>query len=126
MGVLRDPLSQGWMRPQELRTDFPISPTPEKTKKVTPEKSPEVRFSYDGFWMTQHPTAKAFSRDWFSAHLSMVPYCWDMIKMAFVVSKFCVVTVTLGTLGRAVVDAAQIYAYTRFVHEVQSPQYVIG
>jgi len=38
--------------------------------------------------------------------------------MALSVSKLNVAVVTFGTVGRAVVDAAQLYAYTRFVNEV--------
>lgn len=38
--------------------------------------------------------------------------------MALSVSKLNVAIVALGTVGRAVVDAAQLYAYTRFVNEV--------
>ena len=139
MGQLRDPLSQLsqlWLR-EELRPISPsmekMKPGPEEIPKVpqekpeipqenpkAPEENPKVRFSYDGFWTTQHPTAKAFSKEWFQAHLAMVPYAWDMVKMAFSVSKMCVFTVGLGTLGRALVDGAQLFAYTRFVHEVRS------
>ena len=38
--------------------------------------------------------------------------------MAISVSRLSVATITFGTLGRAIVDAAQLYAYTRFVNEV--------
>jgi hypothetical protein len=77
-----------------------------------------VRLSNDGFWTTQHPAAKPFSVEWFRIHVGMIPYVWAMIKMALSVSKLSVAVVALGTVGRAVVDAAQLYAYTRFVNEV--------
>lgn len=90
----------------------------EKPKPSVAQESPKVRYSNDGFWTTQHPAAKAFSIEWFRTHLVMIPYCWAMLKMAISVSRMSVITITLGTLGRAVVDAAQLYAYTRFVNEV--------
>ena len=94
----------------------------EKPKSSGPEealKEPSnVRFSNDGFWTTQHPAAKPFSFEWFRIHVGMIPYVWAMIKMALSVSKLSVVVVALGTVARAIVDAAQLYAYTRFVNEV--------
>jgi len=90
----------------------------EKPKASVTQESPKVRYSNDGFWTTQHPAAKAFSIEWFRTHLVMIPYCWAMLKMAISVSRMSVITITLGTLGRALVDAAQLYAYTRFVNEV--------
>jgi hypothetical protein len=120
MGQLKSPWPQGWTGPEKLRTDCGVSPSSERVKKETQEKDAKVRYSYDGFWTTQHPVAKAFSKDWLKAHLEIIPYCWDMAKLAFSISKLCVFTIAMGTLGRAVVDAAQLYAYTRFVNEVQS------
>src|SRR5271169_915173 len=90
----------------------------EKPKASVTQESPKVRYSNDGFWTTQHPAAKAFSIEWFRTHLVMIPYCWAMLKMAISVSRMSVITITLGTLGRALVDAGQLYAYTRFVNEV--------
>ena len=90
----------------------------EKPQGSKKKESPGVRYTYDGFWTTQHPAAKAFSVDWFKTHFTMIPYCWEMLVMASTVSKISVITVVLGTVGRAFVDAAQLYAYTRFVNEV--------
>ena len=90
----------------------------EKPKVSVAEEVPKIRYSNDGFWTTQHPAAKAFSVEWFKTHIVMIPYCWAMLKMAISVSRLSVAIIALGTVGRAIVDAAQLYAYTRFVNEV--------
>jgi hypothetical protein len=91
----------------------------EKVAAVDTDK-PKVRYSYDGFWTTQHPDTTAFSIEWFKIHFSMIPYCWVMLKMALSVSKASVLIVAMGTVCRAIIDAAQLYAYTRFVNEVRA------
>jgi hypothetical protein len=90
----------------------------EHPRSPVKEEAPKVRYSNDGFWTTRHPAATAFSVEWFKTHFVMVPYCWAMLNMALSVSKFSVALIALGTVGRALVDAAQLYAYTRFVNEV--------
>lgn len=90
----------------------------EKPKLPASDEAPKIRYSNDGFWTTQHPAAKAFSIEWFKTHIVMIPYCWAMLKMAISVSRLSVATISLGTVGRAIVDVAQLYAYTRFVNEV--------
>jgi hypothetical protein len=90
-----------------------------KPRTSAPKRDPDVRYSNDGFWTTQHPSAKPFSFEWFNVHISMFPYFWEMFKMAISVSKAGVVTIIFGTIARAFVDAAQLYAYTRFVNEVR-------
>lgn len=102
------------LRPRDRHFTIPM----EKPKASATKDSPKVRYSNDGFWTTQHPAAKAFSIEWFKIHVVMIPYCWAMFRMAVSVSRLSVITIILGTLGRAVVDAAQLYAYTRFVNEV--------
>jgi hypothetical protein len=119
MGQIKDPLRQ--KRDNKANDCTPIIPM-EKPKTCPDKKNPNLRYSDDGFWTTTHPIAKAFSKEWFKTHLSMIPYCWAMFKMAISVSKISVATIVFGTIARAIVDAAQLYAYTRFVNEV-FPQY---
>jgi len=95
---------------------MPIAMPSARMAKV--ENKPKVRYSDDGFWTTQHPDATAFSIEWFKFHLAMVPYCLELLRMAYSVSSSCLLTVAVGTIVRAFVDAAQLYAYTRFVNEV--------
>lgn len=121
MGQIRDrPFP--WKKRDTKRRDRVFTLPMEKPKTSAPKESPKepsnIRLSNDGFWTTQHPAAKPFSIEWFRIHVTMIPYFWAMIKMALSVSKLNVAIVALGTVGRAVVDAAQLYAYTRFVNEV--------
>jgi hypothetical protein len=118
MGQIDDSRSFTRRKRDSRRRDRLFTKPMEKPKTPVSEDSPKVRYSNDGFWTTQHPAAIAFSIEWFRTHLVMIPYCWAMLKMAMSVSKMSVITITLGTLGRALVDAAQLYAYTRFVNEV--------
>jgi hypothetical protein len=122
MGQIRHRGPESWIKHGNLERDcvLPIAMEKPKEKPQGSKKKegPGVRYTYDGFWTTQHPAAKAFSVDWFKTHLTMIPYCWEMLVMAATVSKISVITVILGTVGRAFVDAAQLYAYTRFVNEV--------
>jgi hypothetical protein len=97
----------------------PIRKEPSKMSTKQQEKS-KARYSYDGFWTTKLPAATAFSFEWFKTHSVVIPYCWSMLKMALSVSKWDVFVIMFGTIARAVVDAAQLYAYTRFVTEVRS------
>jgi hypothetical protein len=100
------------------------SATMEKAKEASPpiaEKSPKIRYSNDGFWTTQEPASTAFSIEWFRTHLVVLPYCWEMLKMCLTVSRWTCLVITAGTIARAFVDIAQIYAYTRFVNEVTTP-----
>ena len=93
--------------------------TMEKPKESpSAEKPPKIRYSNDGFWTTQHPATTAFSIEWFKTHLVVLPYCWEMLKMSLAVSRWSCFIITFGTLARALVDVAQLYAYTRFVNEV--------
>ena len=121
MGQIRD-RTFAWKKRDTKRRDRAFTIPMEKPKSSGPEealKEPSnVRFSNDGFWTTQHPAAKPFSVEWFRTHVGMIPYVWAMIKMALSVSKLSVAVVALGTVARAIVDAAQLYAYTRFVNEV--------
>lgn len=94
--------------------------SPSKKSNGTPRK-PDVKISYDGFWTTQRPAAGPFSKEWFQTQFSVMPYWWAMIKLAMSVSKSCVAIVAFGTLGRALIDAAKLYANGRFVHEVSQP-----
>ena len=111
-----------WKKRDTKRKNRAFTIPMEKPKSSAPKEPPKehcnVRLSNDGFWTTQHPAAKPFSIEWFRIHATMIPYFWAMIKMALSVSKLDVAVVTFGTVGRAVVDAAQLYAYTRFVNEV--------
>ena len=120
MGQIRDNSFPRRKRdPRRQNRSFIIPTLPmEKPKVPATEEAPKVRYSDDGFWTTQHPAAKAFSIEWFRTHIVMIPYCWAMLKMAISVSRLSVATITLGTVLRAIVDAAQLYAYTRFVNEV--------
>lgn len=118
MGQIRDRSSarrERDPRPRDRSTSIPM----EKPKISTTEGAPKVRYSDDGFWTTQHPADKAFSVEWFKTHLAMIPYCWEMLKMAISVCRLSVVTIALGTLARAFVDSALLYSYTRFVNEVR-------
>ena len=107
-------------QPRDRAFPVPMEKPKRSASEEPPKEASNVRFSDDGFWTTQHPAAKPFSLEWFRTHLGMLPYFWAMIKMALSVNKWSVAVVTLGTVGRAVVDAAQLYAYTRFVNEVYS------
>jgi hypothetical protein len=127
MGQIRD-RTFAWKKRDTKRRDREFTIPMEKPKVAAvpspedplPKQPSNVRLSNDGFWTTQHPAAKAFSVEWFRIHLAMIPYFWAMIRMAMSVSKLSVAIVGFGTVGRAVVDAAQLYAYTRFVNEVPS------
>ena len=118
MGQIKDRSPSAWKNHGTQGTERVYTILMEKEKKSSVEEKPKVRYSDDGFWTTQHPIARAFSVDWFKTHLAMIPYCWEMLRMAMSVSKMSVLIVSLGTVARAVVDAAQLYAYTRFVNEV--------
>jgi hypothetical protein len=121
MGQIRDRSSacrQRDRRPKDRATSKPM----EKPKVSTTEPNPKVRYSDDGFWTTQHPADKAFSIEWFKTHLAMIPYCWEMLRLAISVSRISVVKIALGTLARACVDSALLYSYTRFVNEVCCPK----
>jgi hypothetical protein len=128
MGQVKDH-SFLWKKRDPRRRDrtFTIPTIPmEKPKVSVTEESPKIRYSNDGFWTTQHPAAKAFSIEWFKTHIVMIPYCWAMLKMATSVSRLSVAKIALGTVGRAIVDAAQLYAYTRFVNEVSPKEIKYG
>jgi hypothetical protein len=124
MGQIRRQSPKTWTKHGTLGRDsiLPVAmeKSQEKIQSSKAKDTPGVRYTYDGFWTTQHPAAKAFSADWFRTHFTMIPYCWEMAVMAARVSMISAMTVVLGTIGRAIVDAAQLYAYTRFVNEVSS------
>jgi hypothetical protein len=120
MGQISKRLPEDWKRHgvKDSESLMPIGKPPAQKAKL--EDKPKVRYFDDGVWTTQHPTATAFSLEWFQIHLAMAPYCLELLKMAFLVSKSCLLTVAVGTVVRAFVDATQLYAYTRFVNEVLS------
>jgi hypothetical protein len=118
MGQISKRLPEAWKKhgTKDSESLMPIAMPSAQKAKV--DDKPKVRYSNDGFWTTQHPAATAFSIEWFKIHIAMVPYCLELLRMAFSVSKSCLLTVAVGTVVRAFVDAAQLYAYTRFVNEV--------
>ena len=118
MGQIKHRVPRGRKSHGTGRRDLPLPVEMEKATEPAAQKSPKVRYSCDGFWTTQHPAAKAFTFEWFNVHMSMVPYFWAMLKLALSVSKQSVITIVLGTIFRAVLDVASLYAYTRFVNEV--------
>jgi len=122
MGEIRNHCT-GWRKRRDSRRKEakPFkSVTMEKPKdSPSAEKVPKIRYSNDGFWTTQHPATTAFSIEWFKTHLVVLPYCWEMLKMSLTVSRWSCLIITFGTLARALVDVAQLYAYTRFVNEVR-------
>lgn len=118
MGQISKRLPEAWKKhgTKDSESLMPIAMPSAQMAKF--EDQPKVRYSNDGFWTTQHPAATAFSLEWFKIHFAMVPYCLELLRMAYSVSSSCLLTVAVGTIVRAFVDAAQLYAYTRFVNEV--------
>jgi len=113
-----------WMRPADSRKGCAGSSDAASMKggrKPNSQNDENARYSYDGLWTTKLPASTAFSKEWFKEQTEATPYSWDMFKMAYAVSKVSVITVALGTIGRAVVDVLVLYVYTRFVNEVLSP-----
>jgi hypothetical protein len=103
------------------RRERAVAPRKEKPKiSASKREAPKDRYSDDGFWTTRLPAATAFSLEWFRTHFFMIPYSWSMLKMALSVSKWSVFVVLFGTIARALVDAAKLYASTRLVSQVQN------
>lgn len=122
MGQIKDGPRRLWSTDVDTKRRDRTSPPKMKKGPIssTSAKSdPKVLYTCDGFWTTQRPSARAFSIEWFKIHLSMAPYCWAMLKMAWSVGQQSVLTIIFGTICRAFLDVASIYAYTRFVNEVQ-------
>jgi hypothetical protein len=119
MGRIKGKAQRIWNN-RGTRTHDSLSPLKmRRSAQSVVESRPKFRYTSDGFWTTQQPAAKAFSIEWFKIHISVLPYCWTMFQMAWSVSQAAVLTIGLGTIARALLDVASIYAYMRFVSEVR-------
>src|ERR1700753_3861130 len=91
MGQIWHQSPETWTKHGTLGAGSVLTVAMEKSReqRQTPKSKeiPDVRYTYDGFWTTQHPAAKAFSAEWFKTQFTMIPYCWEMAVMATAVSK---------------------------------------